>query len=452
MVALSKKILILTFLPAIIFIIYTLSFYHTMLLWDHFDILFYVEKYYQGTLTLLDTFQPHGSHFHTVGYWFMLANLILSKGNLLYDAIGNIIFTLIAFGFLYIQIKETASQLNNYKFLHFFLPIAAFTLFSLDQASNLVWGWQIAVFINILGTILVIINLSRTKLTLSNMILAIIGVFIAFYTFTTGLALWPIGLTLICLHQNLPITKKYNYIIIWLVCGIAIISHFYLAIISQSFSVSTLNLFQIIKYLGHFTLLYIGSPIVRFANDLAPLFTILGLSIFGWFICSFRKQPKIITIALPYIAFILYGLGTAILTAFGRMEYGPNQALISRYISFANFFWLGIFGLIIISILVKKQNQSQHTHKILIGLLTIILSLKLINSIQVSKKNAFISYKYRTLEKLIVEQYPTMSEQNLSTLYWHMEKLQNGLKFLAEKRLNLFRHLPEPEDQTLIQQ
>lgn len=100
---------------------------------------------------------------------------------------------------------------------------------------------------------------------------------------------------------------------------------------------------------AHYVLLYVGGPFYylfgkgdfgQVAATLAGIFMIASASVFAWHAIHVARKSSL---SLTLLAFILYVGGTALGTAGGRLIFGVDQALASRYMTPALMAWAALF-------------------------------------------------------------------------------------------------------------
>jgi len=135
-------------------LIFSLTYYYRAPYHDHWDIVPLFAQARDGTLAFGDLFALHGYHWHASGYIVQLGlSQLTSMGHQAESAASVLIA---AFGFIALarMLGRAANALNVANGTRIWIyAVSAFMLFSLDQAGNWLWGWQIAVFINVAGDI-----------------------------------------------------------------------------------------------------------------------------------------------------------------------------------------------------------------------------------------------------------------------------------------------------------
>jgi hypothetical protein len=129
-----------------------------------------------------------------------------------------------------------------------------------------------------------------------------------------------------------------------------------------------------------------------------------------------------------------YGAGAAVLTSFGRIEWGTDQAFVSRYITLGNFYWI---GLAMLSIPLFRE-LTGHKKQLLIGFSVIVILMKAGNSMQVVGKNLKNVAKDKATWEEIKTTWPDTPDETLAKLYWWPDKARTHISVMYENKLNIF--------------
>ena len=440
---------ILKIIPGILFLIltgYVILYYHRMSIWDGMDLAYFLEKQLNNTLSFADLLIPHGgSHWHTGAYLILLPFALLSKWNNLYPVLTNLAFGVATYLVLTSHFRYTLERMGQIEIATVFTAVTAFFVFSLDQAGNYLFAWQVAVFMNLYGTAMAFIMLNKERLAVWHILIAMGMGLLAIYNFSTGLAILPIGWLMILFHPYLSVKKRCLYLLIWGLYSTLIAYHFFISILANGhFSGESSQ--HMILFIAVYILKYIGSPISRFATDLVIPFALLGILMFIWQIKHALFRIKIpLNLIATYISFGLYGILVALMTSIGRITFDTDQALVSRYISFSNFFWIG--NLLLSFLLLNKFKEAGDkvqiwkwpARKIIVGVLILLFAMKTGNLIQVAYKNAHTSLEYRSYAHEIRSTFPDSPDKILNKLYPNRQVAFHYLQVMKDYHLNIFR-------------
>lgn len=306
-------------------------------------------------------------------------------------------------------LKTTFTNLGKTNNFLSYIPISLIT-FSFRQFENFFWGWQVTfamvAFFVVLSIFLVQKYIINNKIIY--ILFSILCAIIASYSSAQGLIVWPC-LIIICIYEILCMRKlKYLLTLILLVFTFSLVAGIYIGMgIPDIFSTGKLFLFF------PFVIIFIGSSI---ANEVSLAFfigvlicIILLIELFLLF-----KNRRIRYNYYP-IALILFGGGTGFVIAKGRLSFGLDQALSSRYTTFSIFILVGLYMIafdLYISWLSNNEEMKMKLNKnYFLHLLTVINIIIFI--ISLCNYN-FKSYKstYQELQYAL-QNYKDFSPQNL---------------------------------------
>ena len=383
---------------------------------------------YTGSLSLSDLFSQHNEHRIFFPRIIMLILAHMTKYNNVAEMyiswILSLITSLVIFG-MYLQYFG-----NSTRSLVKFIPIA-WLLFSFRQYENILWGWQIQIYLCVLGFVASICMLEKVKKNDNNFLLAVFFGIVSSFSFVNGLFVWPIGLTYLILAKK--IREKFSFA--WALTGILIWGiYFYNWKVPQNppyFFSMIKNPIEIIMYF----FVNIGSPLSfeissAFGNGIL-LFTLMLLT----FVIIIKE--KIIIENGKWVSFILFSLFSSISMMFGRSELGVVQALSSRYVTITSFGIIGIY-LIVIDLYNRLENGTYKKYSLFYG---IILSLILVGIIVGYEGGIYAGEKTldtRELAKSNLIDYKSKTDDDLKLLYPDPYILRDRAKILERYGLNVF--------------
>src|ERR1039458_8556827 len=225
--------------------------------------------------------------------------------------------------------------------------LTLYCLFCPSQWENLSWAFQVSfVLVNVwVATAVLCLVLQKQRLVAGQpsgiglLLVSFLAATAATFTNGNGITVWPVLVTL-ALLAKLPWRLVWIYIL-----GFVIVVPLYLigyhspAQHASPFA----SLHQprlVLEYMAH----YLGGAVVpTIPIHLAPAIGLLGLiaAVFLFFRLILHPGEKsLLEYALAGI--ILYSVATVLITSLGRLNFGPIQALSSRYQMFGLLFWLAL--------------------------------------------------------------------------------------------------------------
>ncbi len=431
-------------------LIFSLAYFYRAPFHDHWDIVPYFDRLQGDTLAFSDLFALHGNHWHASGYLVQLG-LAQATGMAHWaESLASVLVAGLGFVALARILDRSLELFGASRVTLWVFGFGAFFLFSLDQAANWLWGWQVAVFLNITGALWAIERLSRGAPTLLNTFLGILAAAVSIYAFGTGWALIPIGFALLFTYGALKSGEGMACLILWTAFTALLLWHFSLALTDSSAAYtvdSTPDFFDPSAILGliDYAINFVTSPIVRFARDSALVCFLIGAGLLIWSVWTLRgvAKEKIWQGAAPFLALAAYSMGAGLLTAIGRWEtFGAKHAFVSRYISFGTFFWIAVFALALFAI-ARNQNASR---KVAIGAVGLLFVMKLGNIPSVVQKTVGLSNDIKTAAHTLAEDYPDAAPEDFSILHQPGQEIGPRLEMLKTHEVSLFRAAPEAEE------
>lgn len=322
---------------ALLMLAATLLLHLPLMLWDHIDLVPIYDAWRQGDLAGSEFWRIHdGSHFHSAAYAVLLLTTWLSDGRPWLDCT-------VAWSILVVQawllMRIAQSGWRDATVGAGWWLAALLLAFHPGHLVNLQWGWQVAVFISLLGAVAPIrfLTLARPTqaLNLLGLLLATAGVL----GFTTTLAVFPIAMALIAMRAEWSWPRRLAFGLPWLVVSMALIAWLATA---RGQPVPWPGMGTLAMYV----LNYLGGGVLRFAEGLAPAWTAIALLTAALATLHAKGRPQ----RWPWLALMLFALGCATLTALGRAgHFGADHAFVVRYVSFASLFWFGWLGLMVLA-------------------------------------------------------------------------------------------------------
>lgn len=431
-------------------LIFCLLFYYRAPFHDHWDIVPLFAQLKDGTLTISDLFALHGNHWHASGYVVQLGLGDLTAMNHRAESVFSVLIAGFGFVALWRMLERSISTLNvaSAPAVWGLFGLSAFFFFSLDQAGNWLWGWQIAVFINVAGALWTIERLTCGLPTLLNTGLAVISAAAAIYAFGTGWVLLPIGFILLLSFGAWRTYQGRACLAIWAVFTGLLLWHFSIALTASSAAYTSSafpDLTDVSAILGliHYAINFVASPIVRFARDISIPITLIGMAVLiwsGWSVWRVDRANAWAALA-PFLSMAVFAFGSGLLTAFGRWEsFGVKQAFVSRYITFGTFFWIAVFVIAALAI----ARSSHQTHRRMFGLLGLLLVLKIGNIPSVVQKSVRLSNDIQTAAEHLAEDYPNAAADQYNVLHSPLQTVDPHIDTLAAHRVSLFSNV-QPE-------
>jgi len=433
---------------------YVVLFHYPIPYFDGWDMVPLLRLSYENELSIGSILAPHGaSHLHASGYALSLVLARLSEFSQLTEVLTGVLITVVSFIVGLGIVRSVAEKCELQVRIPELAALTAIFLFSIDQAANFLWSWQLAVHLNTLSVLLTTYALSRDRLTIFWLMFAMFGTTIAIYSFTTGLALLPIGYLMIILRP--PARHPVVPLVLWTLFSVGVSLQVIPEIhASRSQHEGAIDILAMpISELGVYVLKFLSGGLVRFEKDIAVETTLLAILI-GilclWFLWR-RHQIGLYKLA-PLLGLASYAIGAAILTAIGRIHFGTDQAFVFRYITLSNYFWLSL-TLFLFIWRCKEQLKPSWARSVttLTVVLSVIFVFKMYNQFEVGKNRAREGLQVAKAAFQLCETYPAYSDEVLTSISAPHQEVRPLITYLHDKRLSYFRHCTlEIEDNTEI--
>ena len=215
------------------------------------------------------------------------------------------------------------------------------------QVENFLYGLQgEAFFPGVAVVAAAALNLSRVsflKKALGNLILA----FIATYTFANGILLWGLAWPLAASNETSSRGSRICWYVTYAVAGAISIGCYFIGYHRPSYHPELASVIGSFSELLHYLVLWVGR---YFASDFGdPLILgIIALLLFAGGVSfafeAIRRRGDWRTF-YPWLLIGAYACATGAITAVGRLGFGMQQALDTRYVAFSLFFYIAVVGL-----------------------------------------------------------------------------------------------------------
>lgn len=350
----QQKILLLIICtsPALIALAFIVKYGCNVPCWDQWAFIGLLEKMYNHqSITLSDLMAQHNEHRILFPRLIMLGLAQLSHWNIKYEMyVGFLLLAAFAY-VIFIQLTKlyAASEATpkNFSILVASCLVAMPIIFSLAQQENLLWGWQIQIFLNVLAIALGAHFLTNSAVVdYKHLGMAAICGIVATYSFANGLFYWPIGVLVLVARRRY--TVAFPYLLAgWLaVSGLIIYSYLHGYEKPQNHPSIMAALRQPSQCIAYI-LTYLGTPMVHakallyVSRASAGLVASILILVIGYFLLKTNDFWR--SNIIFWHVLLLYAIISAIVTAFGRSGFGIIQATSSRYVTISSLFWLWIF-------------------------------------------------------------------------------------------------------------
>ena len=431
----NKERIILTLLisiPAVLALLCIFLFGRTVLFWDEWVMVPVIDQFLNGNIPWQELFGQVNEHVMVFPKLAIVGIALITGFNTVAEMYFSwIILVLITLLVLTLYTRYFGKTRNS---LLLFIPVA-WLLWSLRQWENFLFGFQLNFFLCILGFVIAVVLLDRSEEISLTFLGALGGAVVTSFSILNGLLIWPVGILLILLQG-----KGKKILISWVISSL-VISSLYFHTWTRSDNLPAMTFISddpaaAIKYFFAF----MGSPVSTgpwagiliqysvLAGFIMVLFTIAGITL--------TVKYDLIKENSPWIALMLFSLGTALMTTIGRSGLGVAQALSSRYVTFTI---LGIIGLYFLCVsLYRHKGPAIHTSGWLLkGITCIILLGVFLGMIEGLAMGMKIASDREKMTCTLIN-YHSASDDSLLALHPDAGFTREMAKVLERQHINVF--------------
>jgi hypothetical protein len=328
--------------------------------------------------------------------------------------------------------------------------VMMFLCFSSVQFENFLYGIQLEpVFPGVAVVAMASVNLSRLSFrskTLANLSLA----FLATYTFANGMLLWVLGLPLTEQSDSTSRRKRLLWCTIYVFSAALAIACYFIGYKKPSYHPDFASIRNALD-LAHYLILWIGA---YFASDYVNpfIFGIVAGAFFvvmmGSAIIAVVRDPQDGRTFYPWLLIGAYPLLTGIITAFGRLGFGVQQALGNRYAVLSLFFYLAFVGSIFALYSTRIRTLGQSGRVFFLTNAAWIIAVAMICWIACYQTNSRLSrinrYHRVTLTRALEWIDAIPDNPDLALIFPYVDVLKDRAHILTQHRILRLPLIKEP--------
>jgi hypothetical protein len=372
----------------------------------------------------------------------MLGLARASRYDITWELVVILLLAAAGFALLLRQLFKSA-RASGYSGFPWAMPVVSLLVFSLGQAENWLWGWQIQIFLNVLAAIAGLSLLGAGDLEWRKLWGAVGLGILATYSFVNGLVFWPLGFLALLVSPPGKKSIKARALSAWTAASALVTLSYFAGFRYDSPSGTPLAHFlsrpgEFILYL----LKYLGRPVINY-EGCALAVGLVGFVLFGAFsLLVLRDKNGKGRVYLPFVLFGLYSIGCGLLTGIGRVGFGSAQAMSGRYVPFSALIWVSNFAFLCALSHKVRDTARTGTVKVLalagIGVFAFVLVFGIARTSYRVGHRVFKSYHSRMAaarEALLKGE----DGKPLLDLYIDADSVRRGAGILKKHRLSVFR-------------
>jgi len=434
--------LILSLIPFLLLVADVAKYHVDVPFWDQWNFVPLLGKSYEEGVTFKDLWSQHNEHRLLFPRLIMLGLARASRYNIAWELVFILLLAAASLALIWRQLVKTAGA-SGYSGLPWAVPAASLLIFTLGQAENWLWGWQIQIFLNVLAVIAGLALLGGGAFQWRRLWWAAGLGIVASYSFANGLIFWPLGFIALLLSPPREKRSRVLALTAWAASSaFIIISYFY------RFRYDSPSGTPLAHFLGRpgefvlYVLKYLGRPVINY-EGCALAVGLIGLILFGVFsFLTLRDKSEKGRVFLPFILFGLYSIGCGMLTGIGRVGFGSAQAMSGRYVPFSALLWVS--NIAFLYVLSQEVRTRVKTRPIRvfglagIGILSFVLVFGIARTSYRVGHRVFKSYHSRMSEAR-AELLRGEDEKRLLNLYIDADYVRRGAEVLKKHKLSVFR-------------
>lgn len=351
--------------------------------WDSTRLL--IEKMQAGTLGLGDFFAFHNEHRIFFPRLLTLALAQLTHWNVRAELLVIWILACVCSLNLWRVAQVTGWRSSPAR--HWFLLATNVLLFSPLQWENLLWGFQIGFFLP-LATMTACLWVAPSFRRPFDFLATILLCLISTFSIASGFASWFLTAPLLLrLNGKDRARGEKVWWLIWTLAGIASVWFYFHGLVRPTAHPSPMEVIHHPLLAVQFFLAYLGNPFCSgTAFDQAIIAQIAGavlvilLLFCVIYLWRWRRDRALLAHSLPWLSLTSIALGNGALTTIGRVGFGMNAAIQSRYVSFAIMLPIGL--LFLVAVLLRHWRQRSLIEvtdaRVTMGLVSLVTALALL--------------------------------------------------------------------------
>lgn len=306
-----------------------------------------LEKDRSGQISAGDLWQQHNEHRLVLPKFVMLLIARWTMWDIRYQMVVSLVCALISYVAVLRLLRGSLGSLPRGAMVTPLL-VSSLLMFSPVRGHDWVWGWQIQWFMTVMALLVAVAILElwpEDRPAWQAVVLAGAATLFGLYSLSSGALIWGAGLVVLLMRP-----RYRRFVIAWLAAAVASTGTYLIGYVTPAhhppIAYAMEHPWETLKYVAY----YLGRPL----TESEVIGVGAGVVLFGAFaalvayIFTFRKT-HVMGVA-GWIGIGCYALGSALVTAVGRVGFGISQAGAARYTHISVLFLLAVLVLATIAI------------------------------------------------------------------------------------------------------
>ena len=304
-----------------------------------------------GQAGFAELWAQHNEHRIVVPKLVYLAFAYGTHWNLRAEMFFSLFLCVLTAGGLYVIVARTIEasasvRLAVWALLNLFL-------FSPIQGENWLWGFQLQIFLPNLCLIGAVVCVSSCSGETARLLAAAAFTVLGSFSFGGALLLWPVILLLLILWGTKP-----QYVAVWIALATSVIWIYFRGYQTHPPPASLFGRFEYLIYFAAF----LGTPFVGLPVEKGLALPVIAGSAatlaYLAAVVYFSRKRNVWRNCAPWFAIGAYALLSAATTARSRINFGPAQAMDSRYTTVSTTLLLALLGLTAVALFGKRDTPE----------------------------------------------------------------------------------------------
>ena len=343
--------------------------------WDEWDSSAFIAIHAsEGFLPIAFIFAQHNEHRIVFSKFTVAVSTWLTNWDTRFEMWVSFGLAVLTFLLLFDMLRRESPSL-----LWLGIPLA-WLVFSVRQSHNWLAAFQTCfLYISLFSTLTVWL-LVRLDVGWRALWAMALSTFAASWSLSSGLPLWIAMLPGLWLRGY----RKWQHYVFWVLATAFCLWLYFKDLIWLEVGRGQGTLLDYLVFI----LRFLGSPFVPERPESltsALLIGAAGIVLFCWNVFSLRRHLSNRLLAASFVFFLL-GVANATITAQGRIGFSlgsPMQPIITRYVTIANFMWIGLLLVIAVSFTQKIRISTQHLNKLTLIIAALLYTITVIQTISV---------------------------------------------------------------------